>query len=85
MRKTLLPPRIKEQGNWIAAGNGFRSAAKLLSDGAFKLFAHLSLQADHRTGRVVTTHKELADGMRKSKRAIVVYVSELKEKGVCSV
>ena len=85
MSTTPLPPRIKERGNWIAAGDGFRSALKLLSDGAFKLFAYLSLQADHRTGRVVTTYKALAAELRKSKRAIGVYAAELKEKGVCGV
>jgi hypothetical protein len=85
MSTAPLPPRIKECGNWIAAGDGFRNAAKLLSDGAFKLFAYLSLQADYRTGRVVTTYKALAAGLRKSKRAIGVYAAELNEKGVCRV
>jgi hypothetical protein len=85
MRTAVLPPRIKERGNWIAAGDGFREAVRVLSDGAFRLFAYLSLQADCRTGRVVTTYKALAAALSKSKRAIGVYAAELNEKGVCKV
>ena len=85
MKNLPLPPRIKERGHWIAAGDGFREAVRVLSDGAFRLFAHLSLQADCRTGRVVTTHRALAAALRRSKRAIGVYAAELNEKGICKV
>jgi hypothetical protein len=57
----------------------------LLSDGAFKLFAHLSLEADRRTGRIAATHKELAAALGKSKRIIGSYVAELQAKTVCKV
>lgn len=85
MKNLPLPPRIKEHSHWIAAGDGFREAVRVLSDGAFRLFAHLSLQADCRTGRVVTTYKALAAALKKSKRAIGVYATELNEKEVCKV
>jgi hypothetical protein len=77
--------RLKEPKGWFAAGDGFRNASKLLSDGAFKLFIFLSLESNHRTGRYTTTHKELAHTLGKSKRAIGTYIAELKAKGICDV
>lgn len=77
--------RLKEPVGWFAAGEGFRSALGLLSDGAFKLFAHLSLQANRRTGCLAATHRELAAALGKSKRIIGSYVAELEAKEVCIV
>ena len=83
--KTTFPGKIKDQNRWIAAGDGFRRAARLLSDGAFKLFFHIALEADNRTGCVETTFKTLADDLHKSKRSIGIYAAELHDKGVCRV
>ncbi len=77
--------QIKEPTGWFAAGEGFRSALGLLSDGAFKLFVYLSLEANRRTGCLAATHKELAAALDKSKRIIGSYVAELETKGVCKV
>jgi hypothetical protein len=91
MENNLLAPdpesrlRIKEPAGWFVAGEGFRRALVLLSDGAFKLFAHLSLHADRRTGRLAATHKELAAALNKSKRIIGTYVAELETKEVCRI
>ena len=74
---------LKEPTGWFAAGNTFRKAMDLLSDGAFKLFAYLCLEATRRTGRYRVTHKELAVTLGKSKRAIGTYIAELESKGVC--
>ena len=74
---------LKEATGWFAAGDAFRKALALLSDGAFRLFAHICLEADRRTGRFRTTHKELAAALGKSKRAIGTYVVELQTEGVC--
>ena len=76
--------QLKEPHGWFAAGRGFRSSLGLLSDGAFKLFAYLSLEADRHTGRLAATHNELASALGKSKRIIGSYVGELKEKAVCN-
>src|ERR1041385_5332576 len=62
--------RLKEPSGWFAAGNGFRTALALLSDGAFHLFAYLCLEANRQTGRIEATHKELAAAVNKSKRSI---------------
>jgi hypothetical protein len=76
---------LKEPTGWFAAGDAFRKALALLSDGAFRLFAYLCLEADRRSGRFRATHKELASALGKSKRVIGIYVAELQAKGVCHV
>ena len=81
------PPKLalKQAGGWFAAGTACRKASSLLSDGAFKLFFHLCLEADRHTGSLQVTHKELATALKKSKRAIGTYVAELESKAICSV
>jgi hypothetical protein len=37
------PPSLKESTGWFAAGNSFRRALPLLSDGAFKMFSYICL------------------------------------------
>lgn len=76
---------LKESAGWFAAGDSFRRALSVLSDGAFKLLALLCLEADRRTGRHQATHKELAAALGKSRRIISSYVAELKAKGVCNI
>jgi hypothetical protein len=85
MNKATLSPSIKQPKGWIAAGDGFRRASRLLSDGAFKLFVHLALEADSRTGCVRAAYKDLAADLKKSKRAIGTYSAELSEKEVCKI
>lgn len=80
-----LSSRIKQPKGWIAAGDGFRRASRLLSDGAFKLFVHLALEANSRTGCVRAAYKDLAADLKKSKRAIGTYSAELSEKEVCKI
>jgi len=86
---TFLPPKeklsLKEAHGWFAAGSGFHKAMAELSDGAFKLFAYVCLHADRSTGRLETTHRQLAKDLAKSKRAIGSYVDELQHKGVCAI
>lgn len=76
---------LKQQAGWFAAGTACRQASSLLSDGAFKLFFHLCLEADRRSGTLRATHRELAAALKKSKRAIGTYVAELESKGICNV
>jgi len=83
--KTTFPARIKDRNRWVAAGDEFRRATRLLSDGAFKLFVHIALESDSRTGCMEATYKTLAADLRKSKRSIGIYAAELHEKGVCKV
>jgi hypothetical protein len=76
---------LKEPVGWFAAGDSFRRALNMLSDGAFKLFAFLCLEADRRSGRHQATQKQLAAALRKSKRIIGSYVTELQQKEICNV
>lgn len=77
--------RLKEPRGWFPAGDCVRRARSVLSDGAFKLYISISLDADASTGRFEATHKELATLLRKSKRIIGVYVHEIEAKAVCRV
>jgi hypothetical protein len=76
---------MKQTTGWFPAGDPVRKALAVLSDGAFRLFVFLCLEADRRTGRFQTTHKELALAMSKSKRAVGSYIAELEARGICSV
>lgn len=76
---------LKEPAGWFAAGPSFRRALRTLSDGAFKLFAHICLEADRRTGRLEATQAELAKAIGKSRRIVGKYVEELQSKEVCMV
>ena len=76
---------LKQTTGWFPAGDAFRKAMAILSDGAFRLFAYLCLEADRRTGRFQATHRELALAMGKSKRAMGAYIAELEAREICSV
>ena len=76
---------LKESSGWFAAGDSHRRALRTLSDGAFKLFAHLCLEANHRTGRYEAAQTELAKAIGKSRRIVGKYIEELKRKHVCTV
>ncbi|MBZ5672402.1 MAG: hypothetical protein LAO04_22105 [Acidobacteriia bacterium] len=76
---------LKEPSGWFAAGASFRRALRTLSDGAFKLFAHLCLEADRRTGRFEAVQAELAKAVGKSRRIVGKYIEELQHKEVCTV
>lgn len=76
---------LKERSGWFAAGDSFRQALLTLSDGAFKLFAHLCLEADRRTGRHEADQSDLARRIGKSRRIVGKYVAQLEHKGVCTI
>lgn len=76
---------LKEPSGWFAAGTSFRRTIAVLSDGAFKLFAYICLQADRRTGRYEAVQAELASAIGKSRRIVGKYLDELESKGVCTV
>ena len=59
--------KLKASSGWFAAGDSFKHALTMLSDGAFKLFAYVSLEADRATGRYEVTQTELARALGKSR------------------
>jgi len=77
--------RLKQSGLWFAAGNSFRRALDRLSDGAFKLFALLCLEAERPSGRLTFRQTEPVRKLRKSRLSVGTYLKELQEKGICRV
>jgi biotin operon repressor len=79
------PPRLKHPTGWFAAGREVARALSLLSDGAFKVYIHLCLNAERRTGRLSAEQGGLARTLGKSRRSVVTYLDELRRHGVCSI
>lgn len=80
-----LRPSLKQPTGWFAPGEPFRQALALLSNGGFKLFTYLCLEADRHSGCLAASQPQLAQALGKSKRAIGHYVTELHAQGLCRV
>ena len=76
--------RLKKPNGWFPAGDGFLEAITVLSDGAFKLFVFLCLNADRRTATYSASARELGRVVGKSHRWVQTYITELQVKGLCS-
>jgi len=74
---------LKQPTGWFAAGREVAQALALLSDGAFKLYIHLCLQADRHTARARIEQTELARALRKAPASIEADLGELHCSGVC--
>jgi len=74
---------LKQPAGWFAAGWEVAQALAVLSDGAFKLYIHLCLQADRHTARVGIEITELARALRKTAASIETDLGELIRSGVC--
>jgi len=59
------------------------AAITLLSDGAFKLYVFLCLRADRSSGRLEIDQSSIAKSLAKSRRSVIGYFEELKQRGVC--
>ena len=77
--------KLKDPTGWFAAGPRMLQALLLVSDGAFKLFAYLSLTAGRSTGRVQVTQLELARALGKSRKSISSYMEEITGQGLCLI
>jgi len=77
--------KLKYANGWFAAGPEVTRAIALLSDGAFKLFVYLCLQASRDTGRLAVNDRDLATALQKSRRSIVSYLDELQRNDVCHI
>jgi hypothetical protein len=55
----------------------------LLSDGAFRLYFYLCLQAKRESGCLTISYLEAAHALSKSRRSITTYFEELQGHGVC--
>jgi hypothetical protein len=74
---------LKQPTGWFAAGREVADALELLSDGAFKLYMHLCLEADRHTGRVRIDSTALTRVLRKDVASIETGLDELQHHGVC--
>ena len=74
---------LKQPTGWFAAGREVAQALELLSDGAFKLYIHLCLEADRHTGRVSLEPTEWARILRKSSASIEADWMDLQRQGIC--
>lgn len=79
----MSSPALKNPNGWFAAGREWQRAMRQLSDGAFKLFVWISLQAERATGRLAFRQAEPAQALGKSRRSLGTYLQELERKGVC--
>ena len=78
--------RIKPSaGGFFAAGEGFQQALAVLSDAAFKLFAHLCLRARRPAGTLEFERAELARQLGKSRSTLGRCLQELVRRGVCQI
>jgi hypothetical protein len=76
------PLRLKNARNWFAAGMEVQLAIETLTDGAFKVFMHICLNAERKTGILHTTQVELARNLKKSHGAIRKYLVEMEKAGI---
>ena len=74
---------LKQPTGWFAAGREVAQALALLSDGAFKLYIHLCLEADRHTGRAVIDPSVLTQSLRKDPAWIETSLGELHLNKVC--
>lgn len=74
---------LKNPKGWFAAGAEVARALMILSDGAFKLFVYLCLNARRDTGVLHATQTHMARGLKKSQGAIRKYLREMETAGIC--
>jgi len=74
---------LKQPTGWFAAGREVAQALALLSDGAFKLYMHLCLEADRHTGWVRIESAALTRILRTDAASIEAGLDELQHQGIC--
>jgi hypothetical protein len=74
---------LKQPTGWFAAGREVVQAMTLLSDGGFKLYLHLCLQADRHTAQVVFNTAEWMEALGKDPAWIEACLYELYRNRVC--
>jgi hypothetical protein len=80
---TGTPLRLKQPSGWFAAGREVAKALELLSDGAFKLFLWICLNADRGLGAMSIDPTEVARALTKPETQLADNLHELLFKNVC--
>jgi hypothetical protein len=73
---------LKHPSGFFAAGCEVKEALTLLSDGAFKIYVYVCLQADRGTAQLRFRMAELAQATGHSTRSLTSYLEELRTTGV---
>lgn len=76
--------KVKSQ-SWFAAGPEVSRALMVLSDGAFRLYFYLCVQAKRESGCLAVNYVEVASVLSRSRRSITTYFEELRGHGVCRI
>jgi hypothetical protein len=76
--------KVKSQ-KWFAAGPEVSHALMVLSDGAFRLYFYLCMQAKRESGSLAVNYVEVARVLSRSRRSISTYFEELRRNGVCRI
>ena len=71
--------------SWFAAGPEVSRALLLLSDGAFRLYFYVCLNANRENGCLTISYLSVARALAKSRRSIAAYFKELRRTEVCLV
>jgi hypothetical protein len=74
---------LKNPLGWFAAGVEVEKAMELLSDGAFRLFIYLCLNARRDNGVLENSLTQLANKTRRGKNSIRKYLREMEKAGIC--
>jgi len=74
---------LKQPTGWFAAGREVAQALALLSDGAFKLYIHLCLEAERHTGRAVIDVTALTRILRQDRESVEAGLRELQFHKIC--
>ena len=77
------PLVLKNPRGWFAAGAEVQKAMTLLTDGAFKLFLYLCLNARRDTGVLESSLTQLAKNVKKAQHTVRLYLREMETVGVC--
>ena len=77
-RLTLKNPR-----GWFAAGAEVEKAMTILSDGAFRLFIYLCLNARRDNGVLENSLTQLVENARRGRNSVRKYLREMADAGIC--
>jgi len=74
---------LKNPRGWFAAGAEVQKAMDLLSDGAFRLFLYLCLNARRDTGSLEGSLTQLAKNVKRGQHTVRQYLREMQSAGIC--
>jgi hypothetical protein len=77
------PLVLKNPRGWFAAGAEVQKAMTMLTDGAFKLFLYLCLNARRDTRILEGSLTQLAKNVKKAQHTVRLYLREMEDAGVC--